>query len=112
VSKIHPENASKPLLQAEQSPIHEQNLGTSVLGHVRLLDGRERTIVSVGDSVMLVEEAVDERAFQTERPASTAQEAVASHPQTGGTHPTAGEPSGSGLQSGPRIRDNQGQSHR
>jgi hypothetical protein len=87
---------------------HEENTGRIVLGYVRLLDGRQRIVVSVGDSVMLVEEAV---AVQSNRPASAGNQTLSSHPQAGGAHQTLGEPSGSVLQSGTPIRDNQRQLH-
>jgi hypothetical protein len=105
-------NAQNPAMVPEPSAGHEQNTGPKVLGYVRMLDGRQWNVVSAGNSVMLVEEAADARAVQSERPAPAGHEVVTSHPQTGGTHPTAGESSGSGLQSGPRIRDNQAQTHR
>jgi hypothetical protein len=112
VSGIHTDKSPKTLSAPESPVIHEPKTGRIVLGYVRLLDGRQKTVVSSADSVTLVDDAADAPGVQPERPAPAAKGAVTSHPQTGGTHQTAGEPPGSGLQSGPRIRDNQGQLHR
>jgi hypothetical protein len=122
----------KLALTPVQTDDHDQKNDPKVLGVVRLMDGRERLVVSLGESVMLVDEGevlpegslvnrvgptastVSAEAEGSSMPAGKA--TLTDHPKAGGVHQTIGKPSGSppagGLQTEPRLRDNRKQSRR
>ena len=97
-----------------------------VLGVVRYLDGRTRTVVSFNGALLLIEESdaiPDEsrgEGVEANRVIFTSQGSTmtaaghnpSSHPEVGESHPNLEEPSGSELQTEPRLRDNRKQMRR
>jgi hypothetical protein len=121
-------DAQYPALTPVQSDVHEEKNDPKVLGIVRLLDGRERLIVSIGESIMLVDEreippggllvnqagpVAPIHSAEAEGSSTPVGKAtLTGHPKAGDVHQTISKPSGSGLHTETRLRDNRKKSRR
>ena len=110
-----------PRVHARDARVHSE-----VLGVVRYLDGRTRTVVALNDELLLLEEGhsvpeispgasgdAEKVIFTSQGSTVTpAGQNLASHPEVEESHPNLEEPTGSGLQTQPRLRDNRKQTRR